>query len=121
MNKFPFARSTLLRNIHCEIVCMTLTRCRFSSLDARVAKLCSFLMLGWLVYPAGNGHAQVVVAIGQNFTAATFNVDSPFRPPDSNGAVGPLHFVEFINGRFSVFNKSDGAKVKTMTDMTFWS
>jgi hypothetical protein len=65
--------------------------------------------------------AQVVVAIGQNFTASTFNVDSSSVPPDPNGAAGPLHFVELINGRFSVFNKSNGSKVQTMSDLTFWS
>ncbi len=65
--------------------------------------------------------AQPVVAIGQNFTSSTLNVDSSAVPPDSNGAVGPAHYVELINGRFSVFRKSDGVKVKTMTDLTFWS
>jgi hypothetical protein len=29
--------------------------------------------------------------------------------------------VELINGRFSVFNKTDGAKVKTMTDLSLWA
>jgi len=65
--------------------------------------------------------AQLAVATGQNFRAATFRTDSDVVPPDSNGAVGPVHFVELINGRFSVFNKSDGAKVKTMTDLSFWT
>jgi hypothetical protein len=65
--------------------------------------------------------AQPVVAIGKNFTASTLGVDSSAVPPDSNGAVGPAHYVEFVNGRFSVFRKSDGVKVKTMTDLIFWS
>ena len=64
--------------------------------------------------------AQVVVAIGQNFTASTFNVDSNGDPPDSNGAAGQNHFVELINGRFSVFDKATGAKMKTSTDFVFW-
>src|SRR5262249_3188876 len=65
--------------------------------------------------------AQVVVAIGQNFTASTYRVDAAFLPPDSDGAAGPQHFVELINGRFSVFNKSDASKVQTMTDIAFWT
>jgi hypothetical protein len=65
--------------------------------------------------------AQVVTAIGHNFTASTLSVDSDALPPDSDGAAGPNHFVEFINGRFSVFNKSDGVKVQTMTDLRFWN
>lgn len=74
-----------------------------------------------LIYFDFGARAQVAVAIGENFTASTFRVDSDSVPPDSNGAVGPNHFVELINGRFSVFNKSDGAKVKTMTDLSFWT
>src|SRR5579864_759963 len=62
---------------------------------------------------------QVVVDIGQNFTASTLNVDSSAVPPDSDGAAGPLHYVEMINGRFSVFDKSNGNKVKTTTDLVF--
>ena len=64
---------------------------------------------------------QVVVAIGHNFTASTFRVDSDSVPPDSDGAAGPDHFVEFINGRFSVFNKSNGVKAQTMADLSFWT
>src|SRR5215471_16078663 len=64
--------------------------------------------------------AQVVVSIGQNFTAS-LSSDSNFDPPDSNGAVGPAHFVELINGQFAVFDKGTGTRLKTMTDLTFWS
>jgi hypothetical protein len=42
-------------------------------------------------------------------------------PDDGNGAVGPAHFVELINGRFSVYNKSNGVRVQTMNDLTFWA
>ena len=59
--------------------------------------------------------------MGQNFTAATFGIDANLVPPDSNGAIGPNHFVEFINGRFSVFNKSSGARVQTSSDIGFWN
>ncbi len=64
--------------------------------------------------------AQPLVALGQNFTASILNVDSTALPPDPDGAVGPLHYVELVNGRFSVFTKSNHSKVKTMTDLTFW-
>ncbi|HTL18865.1 MAG TPA: hypothetical protein VL793_16630 [Patescibacteria group bacterium] len=76
-----------------------------------------FPLVSWL----GQAAAQPVAVIGRNFTAATLRVDSSAVPPDSEGAVGLSHYVEFINGRFSVFNKSDGAQVKTMTDRVFWS
>ncbi|HSU53832.1 MAG TPA: hypothetical protein VLT36_07245, partial [Candidatus Dormibacteraeota bacterium] len=65
--------------------------------------------------------AQPIVALGQNFTGSTLQVDSTAVPPDSDGAVGPLHYVELLNGRFSVFTKNNHTKVKTMTDLTFWA
>ena len=70
---------------------------------------------------AGALRAATPVGIGQNFTASTFGVDSPYVPADSNGAIGPNHFVEFINGRYSVYNKLTGARVQTFTDTGFWS
>jgi hypothetical protein len=42
-------------------------------------------------------------------------------PADANGAAGPQHFVEFINGRFSVYDKTTGSRLQTMTDLDFWS
>ena len=78
-------------------------------------------LTGGLIALNVSAQPPVVVAIGQNFTASTFRIDSDSEPPDSDGAAGPVHFVEFINGRFSVFNKSDGVKVQTMTDLTFWN
>ena len=64
---------------------------------------------------------QVVVQIGQNFTASTLAVDSQALPPDPNGAAGPNHYVEWINGRFSVYNKTNASRVYTLTDLAFWS
>jgi hypothetical protein len=37
------------------------------------------------------------------------------------GAVGPEHIVEFINGRYSVYRKSDGVRVQTSSLDEFWS
>jgi hypothetical protein len=65
--------------------------------------------------------AQVALQIGQNFTGSVEGVDSSASPADSNGAAGPMHFVEFINGRFSVYAKTDGTRVQTMTDLQFWN
>lgn len=76
--------------------------------------------LALLAWPVLAGQAQPLVNIGLNFTASTLNVDSTALPPDSNGAVGPLHFVEFINGRFAVYNKSNGSQAMSITDVSFW-
>ena len=44
--------------------------------------------------------------IGNGFSGpnGTFNVNS--APPDTNGAVGPNHYVETVNTSFAIFNKS---------------
>jgi hypothetical protein len=65
--------------------------------------------------------AQVQFQIGQNFTGSTLGVDSDLEPPDANGAAGPVHFVELVNGRYTVYSKTDGHRVKSMTDIAFWS
>ncbi len=58
--------------------------------------------------------------LGQNFTGSTYLVDSFLIVPDSMGAVGPNHFVELINGRYSVYRKSDGRRVQTSNLDQFW-
>ena len=65
--------------------------------------------------------AAVVVRIGQNFTGSTFGTDTFVTPADADGAVGPNHFVELINGRYSVYDKSSGIRVQTKTDFGFWT
>ena len=71
---------------------------------------------------AGVGvRAQVAVKIGQNFTGSTYGVNSAALPPDPNGAIGPKHFVEFINGTFAVYNRTNGHSVQRKTDIKFWS
>jgi hypothetical protein len=65
--------------------------------------------------------AAATLQIGQNFTGSRYGPDSSASPADGDGAVGPQHFVEFINGRFSVYDKSSGTRVQTMTDLQFWT
>ena len=73
-----------------------------------------------LVLSSLPGGASVSFQIGLNFRGATLGIDSDALPPDSNGTVGPTNFVEFINGRFTVFDKVAGTRVQTMTDLDFW-
>src|SRR4051794_1054068 len=65
--------------------------------------------------------AAVPLQIGQNFAGAREGVDSAASPADGNGAVGPRHFVELINGRYSVYVKTTGERVQTSTDLKFWN
>ncbi|PYR02705.1 MAG: hypothetical protein DMG00_28265, partial [Acidobacteria bacterium] len=59
--------------------------------------------------------------IGQGFTgpAGTFTVNS--APPDTNGAVGPNHFVETVNTDFAVFDKSGSPLFGPVPINTLWS
>src|SRR5262245_2783550 len=70
---------------------------------------------------AGGALGQPSVTIGVDFRASLKDVDSTFRPPDTTGAVGPLHYVETLNGRYSVYCKSDGVRVQTDTLDGFWA
>jgi hypothetical protein len=65
--------------------------------------------------------AAVMVSIGQNFTGSTLNYNNYNGiPPDPNGAVGPRHFVEFINGNFTLYNKTNSNSVR-VSDAKFWA
>ena len=70
---------------------------------------------------AWSGLAALVTDLGLNFTGSVYGTDSYSRPADGNGVIGPRHFVEFINGRFSVYSKTNAARVQTMTDLAFWN
>ncbi len=65
--------------------------------------------------------AQVTLQVGHNFTGSTYGVNTQALPPDSNGTIGPRHFVEFINGEFAVYNKTNGTNIKRISDLKFWS
>ncbi len=59
--------------------------------------------------------------IGNGFSGpqGTFSVAS--APPDTNGAVGPNHFVQSVNTSFAVFNKSGTVLYGPVPINTVWS
>src|SRR5947208_1201285 len=59
--------------------------------------------------------------VGQGFTgpAGTFTVNS--APPDTNGDIGPNHYVQIVNSDFAVFNKSGTAVFGPVPINTLWS
>jgi uncharacterized repeat protein (TIGR01451 family) len=61
-----------------------------------------------------------IVSVGLNVEASRLFGDSGFIPPDTDGAVGPHHIVEFINGTFKVMNKTTGAAIDTRSLSSFW-
>lgn len=64
--------------------------------------------------PAALG-APPAFTVGKNFQGSTYLTDTTLNPPDTMGAVGPNHFVELVNSRYSVYRKSDGVRVQTST------
>jgi hypothetical protein len=59
--------------------------------------------------------------IGMNFPGVAFGSDSAAFPPDTTGAAGLFHYVEFVNGQFAVFDKTTGQRVKSVSDLQFWA
>jgi len=62
-----------------------------------------------------------VDGVGNGFTGpqGTFSVNA--APPDTNGAVGPNHFVQTVNTDYAVFNKSGGVVFGPVAINTLWS
>ena len=59
------------------------------------------------------------LSIDLSFTGGSL-LTSNFIPPDTMGAVGPDHFVELLNGRYTVYRNADGVPVQTSTLNDFW-
>jgi hypothetical protein len=73
------------------------------------------------VLVGGPQPAQAAFEIGKNFTgSSTASTEFGSFPPDTMGAVGPNHFVELLNGRYAVYNKTTGALVQGKTQNNFW-
>src|SRR5438045_8090685 len=84
-------------------------------------KIPRWLVVCCMICPFARLHAAVLVAVGQNFAGSTYGNDSPYNPPDCNGVAGPEQFVELINGRFTVYAKTNGAQLQTMSSSSFWT
>jgi hypothetical protein len=62
----------------------------------------------------------VQIQIGQNF-AGSDNTELGITPADGDGAIGPKHYIEFINGVFAIYAKTNGLRVRRVTDAQFWA
>lgn len=58
--------------------------------------------------------------IGLNFLGSELFNGSNSIPPDTMGAVGSNHIVEFINGRYEVYDKTDGSVLESLSQTQFW-
>jgi len=89
---------------------MTLTRL--------LTPLLSFLLLVALI-PVPLTLGQQNFSIGTQFSG-TDRSTSGFIPPDTMGAIGPSNYVEAINGRFSVYDRS-GTPQSSSSLNSFWN
>jgi len=67
-----------------------------------------------------SAQAALQVQIGHNF-AGSDNSQTGITPADGNGAIGPKHFVEFINGFFCIYAKTNGLRIRRISDLQFWA
>src|SRR5207237_9163344 len=59
--------------------------------------------------------------VGDGFTGPGGTFATRFAPPDTNGDVGPNHYVQTVNVDFAVFNKSGTAVFGPVPTNTLWS
>src|SRR5438105_824687 len=78
--------------------------------------------------PAGLAVAMAAGAVADTFGQAAYvglnvpgGVVTSLEPPDTTGAAGVDHYVQFINGRFIIFNKGTGAQLSSVSSLTFWN
>ena len=89
----------------------------------RCLPLAAFVLSGspWLVLSAAPAPS---VTIGHNFAGISYGTsttNSSALPPDSNGEIGPNDYVEFVNGIFAVYSKTNGHRRSLKTDLDFWA
>src|SRR5437870_3725304 len=89
-------------------------------MSGTLSKIVAGPVIAWLA-PAAAWAQSGTVAL--TFTGNSLGDPSvpTFAPPDSDGAAGLNHFVEFTNFEFTIFNKSDGSLVSRSLDNTFWT
>lgn len=82
-----------------------------------------FLVVSLVFFQAVTSHSFAApnVNIGFNFLSSAFETNSQATPPDPNGAIGPQHFAELINGTFAVYDKTTGENVLRQSDIDFWA
>ena len=85
------------------------------------ARWLTVVLLWFVAAGAPELRAVVDLTIGVNFQGSVVGTDVFASPADANGAVGPQHFVEFINGRFAIYRKTDGALVTAKSATAFWN
>lgn len=87
--------------------------------NRRIALLAGFIAVLHGITPLA--FTSPIVNIGLSFLSSAYETNTQATPPDANGAIGPQHFVEFINGTVAMYTKADGANVLRESDIDFWA
>jgi len=82
----------------------------------RRATICA-LAAAWLCLSVRSASADP--RVGLNFSGVN-SLGKGIAPPDTTASVGPSHIVEFVNGAFAIYNKSNGSNLSTLADWNFW-
>lgn len=87
-----------------------------------VLRIFPLLFALWFACPRTSPGAGLAptLTIGKNFLGSVNTVNSLGFPADVNGAMGPNHFVELLNGTFAVYDKTTGQSVLRTSDTDFW-
>ena len=60
---------------------------------------------------------MTATVIGLNISGS---INNNLAPPDTMGAIGPNHYVQFLNGAFNIYNRTTGVNLVSKTDYGFW-
>ncbi|MCX6580267.1 MAG: hypothetical protein NT166_08785 [Candidatus Aminicenantes bacterium] len=73
-----------------------------------------------IVEPTLNPKTPKDVTVVAGFAGMNLTSNGAGWPPDTNGAIGPNHYVETVNTSIGIYNKSTGAKISTTTFNNFF-
>lgn len=64
--------------------------------------------------------AAAMPAPSLTFNAMTYTNNGAGHPPDTNGDVGPAHYMESVNSSVAIYDKATGAYLTAFTFNSFW-
>ena len=79
-----------------------------------------FFLLPVLLFSAGLRAQTVITSFAGVGFSDTSALGTEATPPDSMGAAGTNHFVEFVNGAFAIYSKA-GVRQSLSSDISFWT
>ncbi len=97
-----------------DIMPARLTPAEMKALDAKGAQRDALLKSQL----AGDDPAPPPIA---NFAGMQFSANGSGWPPDTNGDVGPNHYIQTVNTSVAIYNKTSGALISAVTYNTFFT